>query len=572
MKKAFRIIIPIILAISIILCLGWYLFVYDREFTRDMFLTTARSFEANGNHQVASWLYDCAYKQAADNDDVAIELANQHIQAGNYTQAEYTLSSAIADGGGIDLYVALCKTYVEQDKLLDAVEMLDNIKNPDIKAQLDEMRPSAPTTNTESGFYNQYISVDITAENGTLYVTTNGTYPTTEIEPHTGSITLQEGENTIYAISISQEGLVSPLSIYGYTIGGVIREVTFVDASIESAVRDMLQIPDEKAVFTNDLWTITEFTVPSEATSLEDLQYFVFLESLTIVSGKENQLSSLSGLANLTKLAISETTVSDQELQGIGNLPMLKELTLSKCDLTTIAGLENAEKLTVLDLSGNTIRNISAITNMTLLEKLNLTDNTVVDLTPIAGCSNLTRLELSGNIIPTLEPIANLNNLRWLNVANNKLTDISSIASLTNLSNLSLAGNSLTDISPLAECTNLVELNLAKNALTDISILANMTQLTKLDFSNNQITELPQWPKDASLVDIDGSYNQITSLEALGGMEYLNNVYMDYNPELSSIDPLTKCHVLIQVNVYGTLVKNIRALTDMSVIVNFDPI
>ena len=123
MKKAFRIMVPILLALAILLCMGWYLFIYDREFTRDSLLYCARHFDNKGNRALASWFYDRAYDQAGDNDNVAIELANQYKADGNYTQAEATLAQAIEDGGGINLYIALCKTYVEQNKLLDQMLM-----------------------------------------------------------------------------------------------------------------------------------------------------------------------------------------------------------------------------------------------------------------------------------------------------------------------------------------------------------------------------------------------------------------------------------------------------------------
>ena len=150
MKKFFRIIIPIILVLAIIACIGWYLFIYDRDFTRDMLLQGARYFDDQGNHAISGWFYDQAYEQAANNDAVAIELAEQHKANGNYTKAEYTLTRAISDGGSAELYVALCKTYAEQDKLLDVVKLLDSVLSDDsnvdpaVKQDLQAMRPAAP--------------------------------------------------------------------------------------------------------------------------------------------------------------------------------------------------------------------------------------------------------------------------------------------------------------------------------------------------------------------------------------------------------------------------------------------
>ena len=132
MKKAFRIIIPLVLIVAILFCTGWYLFIYDRVFTRDILVKAARYFEDSGNLSASAWFYNRAYEHAGDNDTVAIELSNQYKTAGNYTKAEYTLTTAIADGGGIDLYMALSKLFVEQNKLLDAVRMIDNVANKEI--------------------------------------------------------------------------------------------------------------------------------------------------------------------------------------------------------------------------------------------------------------------------------------------------------------------------------------------------------------------------------------------------------------------------------------------------------
>ena len=174
MKKALRIIVPILLAIALIGCMIWYLFVYDREFTRDILLQQARNAEYKGKHELAEWFYNTAYAYADNDESFAIEMANQYKSVGNYTKAEYTLSNAIADGGTAELYMALCKTYVEQDKILDAVNMLDNIADPAIKAELEAMRPTAPVADPVSGFYNQYMDVTISSSAGTLYVNTAG--------------------------------------------------------------------------------------------------------------------------------------------------------------------------------------------------------------------------------------------------------------------------------------------------------------------------------------------------------------------------------------------------------------
>lgn len=572
MKKFFRVAIPIIMVIAILFCLGWYLFSYDREFTRDMLLYGARYFDERGNLAVSSWFYDRAYDQVGDNDDVAIELANQHKADGNYTQAEATLSRAIEDGGGIKLYIALCKTYAEQDKLIDCVSLLNSVTNPEIKAQLDEMRPAAPVAIPEPSFYNQYISVTITAESNTIYVNTNGEYPSVHEDVYTAPIPLKAGENTLYALAVDENGLVSQLSIFGYTINGVIEEVKFADEAVEDEIRNILNVDSNHVLYSNELWTITEFVVPEGARSYEDLKYLPFLEKLTITDGPKESLAVLSALAKLTHITITDTTVSAEDFAVIGMLPKLEELTLSGCGLSTTAGLENATELVYLDLSNNTIRNISSLSSLRNLREVYLQNNALSDLSSLSSIKTITRLNVSGNALTTITPICNITGLVWLDASNNQLTSVAQIGNLTKLRELYLSKNLLTDLERLDACAALEILYLDNNQLTDIYQVGALKNLMLLDFSSNQITALPEFSKDCALVEIYGSSNLLEDLNALEGLPNLNRVFMDYNENIESVEPLASCPVLIRVDVYGTKVTEVDVLTEHSIVVNYNPV
>lgn len=574
MKKFFKIFIPILLALAIVVCLAWYLFTYDRDFTRDMLLYGARFCDSQGYSTVSSWFYDRAYDMAKDNDLVAVELAQQHKAAGNYTQAENTLAKAIEDGGGIDLYIALSKTYVEQDKILDAVKLLNGISNPEVLAQLEAQRPAAPTASPEPGFYNQYISVSVSGEGGTLYVNPIAEYPSVKDDPHSEPVVLQDGENTIYAVTVADNGLVSPLSIFGYTVGGIIEEVTFADPVMEAAIREALGLEEGTTVMSNQLWDILTFEVPAGTQSLEDLKYMLFLEELTISDVPSGQFSVLSGLSHLTSLSIIGTTVSSEEVKAIASLVTLQRLTLSGCGLSTTTYLDSLTGLTYLDLSNNAIRNIQALTSMPNLQEVSLKQNALTDLTDLATLKNLKILDVSNNSLTSLSPILGSSTLTRLDASTNFLTDISGIGSLSGLTYLSVASNSITDFTPVTDCTALTELNISSNMATDITALNVLTELTMLNFSYNQVATIPQFPADCALITIDGSHNLITSLEPLSGLVALNNVFMDYNVEISTLEWLAENYNLIQVNVYGTKVNElsqVTCLTEHSIIVNFTP-
>lgn len=572
MKVFLKVFVPIVLAISIIFGIGWYLFVYDRDFTRDMLLQGARYFESNNDLNAASWFYDRAYEQGSGSDEIAVELARQYIDSGNYTQAEVTLNRAIKDGGGTDVYIALCKAYVEQDKLLDAAELLDKVSDPLIKEQLDALRPSAPTTMQAPGFYNQYISVSVESNADQLYVSANGEYPSVEKDAYTSPITLRDGENVLYALAVSDSGLVSPLTILGYTVGGVIQEVVFEDTAIEQTVRYMLNVSDEKVLFSNDLWDIREFSVPEDAVSYSDLRHMAFLEKLTIHNGVAGQIPVLSNFTCLKELDISNTTVYTEDLEIIGSLTTLEKLTLSGCSLSTAAGLSGLTALQYLDLSNNAIRNISSLSSMTELKELNMQRNALQDLSPLTPCTLLSKIDISYNSIASVDAVAGAPLLTYLDASYNLLTDISHLSHAQALEQLRCSNNSIADVSALESCKKLTYVDISDNEISNIDVFSKIDTINYLNFSYNQVTELPVWPETSSLITINGSYNQITSLSGLKDLKNINNILMDYNADLESVADLAGCPLLIQVNVYGTKVKDVKDLTDQSIIVNYNPL
>ena len=571
MNKVIKVILPIFLALVIILCTAWYLFVYDRAFTIDMLLTGARYSESQGNHDLATWLYNLAYSQADDDDAIAIELAEQYKATGNYTKAEYTLVNAIADGGGAELYIALSKTYVEQDKLLDAVTMLNQISNKDIKKSLDAMRPKAPTVTPDAGFYREYISVTVRAETPSLYVTNDGTYPTTKSSVTNHTTNLVDGVNIISAVCIADNGLVSPLAKFEFTVGGVIKEVDFVDEAIEREVRRILAISEDKTVFTNQIWDILEFVMPEDATSYADMLHFAYLEKLEIEDGLSSHIPYLEGLVGLKELIISDTDVSSEDLSVIAALPVLERLTLQNCNLSNIDPLCEAKKLVNLDLNNNVIRDISALSSMSQLTELNLQHNAVTSLEDISGLVNLSKLNVSSNALTTLASISTLTKLTDLDASTNTIASIGSLGNLTQLQVLNLSHNHLTDISALSSCVNLTDLKVSNNQLESISCISALKKLMRIDFSFNKVTSLPSLDGSA-LATVNGANNAITNINNLAVLKNLNAVNMDYNPNLKSISALADCRNLIEVNVYGTKVTDVKDLTSKGIVVNYNPV
>ena len=570
MKRIVKLILPILLCLVIICSIAWYLFSYDRAFTHELLLQGARFLEKQGNHEMATWLYQQAYVQSGNDDDVVIELANQFIEMGNYTQAEVTLSKAIADSGSVALYIELSKVYVEQDKLMDASTMLENIINPDVKAQLEELRPDKPAATPAPGFYSQYIDVTIQANPGEqLYVTTNGAFPSVA-DGYKDSIKLVLGENKIYAIAVGENGLVSAPAFYGYTVAGVIEEIDIQDPILDAICREILNIAPGTQLLTSDLWKITQIVIPEGVQNYADLEQLTNLESLVMSNPSLENLQVISRLSKLKTLAIQGCSLSANDLEIISNLPNLENLVLNDCGLSNISPLSKATKLVTLDLSCNAIQDLLPISFLENLTTLALNNNAIINLSAISGLNKLTTLDVSYNSLTSIGPLVNCQSLSGLIINNNQITEIPLFQDPTVLTILTASNNQITNVDNLAQYTSLVGLDLSYNQLTDISALSELKLLVAVDFSNNQVKVLPTWSKDCLLVTINGDNNKISSVEPLRGLILLNKVILDYN-RITKIDALAECQNLVQVDVYGNSIKDVSKLTELSIIVNYKP-
>ena len=572
MKRFLKIFLPILLSIVIVLGVAWYFLVYDKMLTQSILMDLSHHFSNRGDYNAAAWLNDLAFNHFGNDDAVPLEQAELYLSRGNYTQAERVLHRGIENGGGTELYVMLCKIYVEQDKLLDAAELLDKVPDSAIKKELEAMRPAVPSPSLPAGKYHEYASITFFSKDSTVYIHEGSEYPSTATDLHSDSITLHSGDNHFACIAVGKNGLVSSLKNYEYIVGGVIEEVHFSDAAMEAEIRKQLNLPSGTTVFSDDIWTIRSFSVPKEAKDYTELKYMPYLEELTIDAGISGQLKYVEDMPDLKVLTISNTIVSTEELSLIAQLKNLERLTLNSCSLTSLSPLAAMEDLLYLDVGGNTIRNLEPIASMKKLEALNVQRNAVNDLSALSGNQALLILDVSYNSLSDLSVAFGLSNLQWLNAKYNTISNLTGISKLSKLAYFDISNNSISDVTPLTDCTQLENLNIASNNISDIQCLSTLVNMTDFVFSHNNVTKLPAWKRSCQLQNISGDHNDIRSLSPLAGLMRLNCVYMDYNPKLSDVNVLKDCQVLFRVDVFGTKVKDVSALTELSITVNYNPV
>ena len=574
MKRALKVIIPILLLLLILCGVVWYLLAYNPVFLHDLLMDQARSFADNGRYSAAAWCYDqaAALFGGAETPETALELTEHYLKDENYTKAEYTLTKAIEYQPAIELYLRLSQVYVAQDKLLDAEQLIAQVTDPQIKEKLERQRPPVPTADPAPGAYDNYITVSVNGSGGTLYVTNDGSYPSTWGQAYHQPYSLPGGETTLLAMTVGENGLVSPLATLHYTVVGVIEPITLKDSAISTMVYDQLEIPEDKQLYTNDLWQITSFDVPTSAKSIEDLAGMINLENISASYLDLTDSTVFAGLDCLRSVKLTQCVLDAQVLQQLAALPNLTELTLDTCSLSNIEPLAAATGLTKLDLSSNAIRDIEALSVLTDLEYLDLGHNALVSLAGVAGLEHLSYLDVSYNALTSMAPLETCPAMTYLDLSNNQIEALAAVDKMPALETFLASHNAMQTVDLLAGCVNLTKLDVSNNALTDISALSTLVKLTDLSFGNNQVTALPALPKDCALVTINGEHNQLETLDPLADFQHLVYVYMDYNEGIETIDALENCPNLTQVNVYGSQVTDVSALVAHSIIVNYTPI
>lgn len=554
MKRALKIIIPVVLVVALLAAACWFFLFYNPGLTADLLTGSARTMTAHQRYSRAIRYYELAWKLTPEDPEIPLALADTYAANDNYTKAEYTLVSAISnDPSQPSLYEALCRVYVTQDKLLDAVQMLDRITDTGVRSYLDSARPAAPEITPASGYYTEYIDVTVTSDETLLYVTSDGEYPSNDDDRYQVPISLPAGESTIIALAVNENGLVSPATVAGYTVGGVVEPVTIADPTVEEAVRQLLGLTAADEIMSDALWSITALELPDTVGDLGDLVRFTGLRSLTVREVSGLDLTVLSQLTGLQELDLSGCTISSGALEAIGCLTSLRKLTLNGCALTDISGFSALTKMTDLDLSNNSVSDISVLSLMLELETVDLSNNPLDSIAGLTTCPALASVNITG-------------------------CGISSIGALSGkeqLTALLASGNKISDLTPLEGCTTLETLVVSNNLVADISVLTTLTGLQSFEANSNAITAIPAFDKEVCvLVRFCANYNEIADLSGLAGITTLNYVELDYN-QITDISPLAESYNLIALDVWDNPLEEpdeaVKPFTESSIIVNYNP-
>lgn len=146
-------------------------------------------------------------------------------------------------------------------------------------------------------------------------------------------------------------------------------------------------------------------------------------------------------------------------LSAFSSFTGLIELSVVRCRIDKIEGLEPLVNLRSLWLSENKLTKIEGLDHCAKLEKLVLFNNAIPKLENLGGLTQLQVLDISQNKIEVIEGLSQLHNLHTLNLAMNSIEHVGNrLKGLTSLREINLSGNRINnveEIRPLREMTNL---------------------------------------------------------------------------------------------------------------------
>ncbi len=365
--------------------------------------------------------------------------------------------------------------------------------------------------------------------------------------------------------------------------------INFPDPNLEVAVRELINKPTGD-IYNTDVVEIIHCSFNNKNISnLTGMEYFISLQSLSLMENQISNLLPLAGLNNLTYLHLWTNQISD--ISALASLTNLTDLRLGANQLSDISALANLTKLEILSLRHNQISDISPLSGLTNLKDLSINHNQVSNISVLANLTdleslwihnnqisnisvlaNFTKLEMlhsNNNQISDISALVNLTNLEILGLGNNQISDLSVLANLTNLEILRLGNNQISNLQPLAGLVKLEELNLNTNQISDVSALADLTKLTELYLEFNQISNISALADLTKIQTLYIYHNQIVDISALANFINLKNLWISNN-QISNISALASLLNLTYLNLYSNQIVDIQPLVDNSGMDNGD--
>ncbi|CAL5997525.1 Conserved_hypothetical protein [Hexamita inflata] len=246
---------------------------------------------------------------------------------------------------------------------------------------------------------------------------------------------------------------------------------------------------------------------------IEDISALQSLTDLNHLNLQVNKLTSYTlALPNLVELLLDSNKLKD--ISGVQHSPKLERLYLSlteSADLRTIPcqlfGLKE------LYLSKNNLTEISHLSNFLDLQILSLHDNNQLQhIVPLKFCAQLTELTISATSISDIWPIQFMKQLKTLYMAQTQIDDLHPLQHLYKLQNISAPYSGIIDVSPLSKLTQLNFLSFSFNKITNAETLKHHQNFSKYSLQGQKVPTTDELKFYNKILSVHKSHKKIRNI------------------------------------------------------------
>ncbi|XP_016408355.1 leucine-rich repeat and IQ domain-containing protein 1-like [Sinocyclocheilus rhinocerous] len=223
--------------------------------------------------------------------------------------------------------------------------------------------------------------------------------------------------------------------------------------------------------------------------SLSTLSECNKLQTLTL---RRCGLTTLDGLNQCTQIRCIDVQENSITYVDCGGLASLQVLLLGMNQLMSIHGLDGAEKLQILQLSHNNISRISGLGTLKMLLRLSVDHNQLLSTRGLNEIYTLLHLDCSYNHLSHVEGLENCALLNTLDLRGNSLKQLPVLQNHVLLRDLYLDDNLISSVHDLESywLPLLQNLSVAHNSVTHLIPLLDLVSLRTLDASHNCLLDL----------------------------------------------------------------------------------
>ena len=198
-----------------------------------------------------------------------------------------------------------------------------------------------------------------------------------------------------------------------------------------------------------------------------------------------------NGLGTVLFQGLRGLTVGDSNIRTREDLflPNLRELYITlRMDAADLTKFTHLKKLECLQLGGSSLTSLEGLGELPALRELILFDTGLTDLSALAAQRQIVRLSLLDNgQLTSVASLSQATHLERLILSGKALTDLSPLASLSGLEELSVTGTAIRDASFLSGMAGLKSLELTGNKeLGTVPELAGLAQLERLILDSDE--------------------------------------------------------------------------------------